>query len=43
MVEAPLAAAILGGELRRGDRVLVVGDEEGLHFEPLKGSVEAAE
>jgi ATP-dependent Clp protease ATP-binding subunit ClpC len=43
MVEAPLAAAILGGELRRGDRVRVTGDAEGLRFEPLEGSVEAAE
>jgi ATP-dependent Clp protease ATP-binding subunit ClpC len=43
MVEAPLAAAILGGELRRGDRVRVTGDAEGLRFEPFEGSVEAAE
>jgi len=43
MVEAPLAAALLGGELRRGDRVRVLGDAEGLRFEPLEGSVEAAE
>jgi hypothetical protein len=38
-----LAAAILGGELRRGDRVRVTGDAEGLRFEPFEGSVEAAE
>ena len=43
MVEAPLAAAILGGEFQRGDRILAVGDAEGVHFEPLEGSVEAAE
>ncbi|MGB8330722.1 MAG: ATP-dependent Clp protease ATP-binding subunit [Polyangiales bacterium] len=43
MLEAPLAAAILGGELRRGERVRVLGDAEGLRFEPLEGSVEAAE
>jgi ATP-dependent Clp protease ATP-binding subunit ClpC len=43
MVEAPLAAAILGGELQRGDRLLAVGDADGVHFEPLEGSVEAAE
>ena len=43
MVEAPLAAAILGGELRRGDRVRVIGNAQGLRFEPLEGSVEAAE
>ena len=43
MVEAPLAAAILGGDFQRGDRIRAVGDEEGVHFEPLEGSVEAAE
>jgi ATP-dependent Clp protease ATP-binding subunit ClpC len=43
MVEAPLAAAILGGELQRGDRILAVGDAKGVRFEPLEGSVEAAE
>jgi len=43
MVEAPLAASILRAELRRGDRVRIVGDADGLRFEPLEGSVEAAE
>ena len=43
MVEAPLAAAILGGDFQRGDRILVLGDAEGVRFEPLEGSVEAAE
>jgi ATP-dependent Clp protease ATP-binding subunit ClpC len=43
MVEAPLAAAILGGDFERGDRILAVGDTEGVRFEPLEGSVEAAE
>jgi ATP-dependent Clp protease ATP-binding subunit ClpC len=43
MVEAPLAAAILSGNFQRGDRILAVGHAEGVRFEPLKGSVEAAE
>ena len=43
MVEAPLAAAILGGDFQRGDRILAVGDAEGVRFKPLEGSVEAAE
>ena len=43
MIEAPLAAAILGGDFERGDRILAVGDAEGVRFEPLEGSVEAAE
>jgi ATP-dependent Clp protease ATP-binding subunit ClpC len=43
MVEAPLAAAILGGDFQRGGRILAVGDAEGVRFEPLEGSVEAAE
>jgi ATP-dependent Clp protease ATP-binding subunit ClpC len=43
MIEAPLASAILGGDFDRGDRVLAVGDADGVHFEPLEGSVEAAE
>jgi ATP-dependent Clp protease ATP-binding subunit ClpC len=43
MVEAPLAAAILGGDFQRGDRILALGDAEGVRFEPLEGSVEAAE
>ncbi len=43
MVEAPLAAAILGGEFRRGDRVLVLGETQGIRFERTAGSVEAAE
>jgi ATP-dependent Clp protease ATP-binding subunit ClpC len=43
MVEAPLAAAILGGEFERGDRVLALGDTEGIRFERTEGSVEAAE
>ena len=43
MLEAPLAAAILGGDFERGDRIRAVGDSEGVRFEPLEGSVEAAE
>jgi len=43
MVEAPLAAAILGGEFERGDRVLALGDKDGIRFERTEGSVEAAE
>jgi ATP-dependent Clp protease ATP-binding subunit ClpC len=43
LVEAPLAAAILGGEFQQGDRILAVGDTKGVRFEPLEGSVEAAE
>jgi ATP-dependent Clp protease ATP-binding subunit ClpC len=43
MVEAPLAVAILGGDFQRGDRILAVGDAEGVRFKPLEGSVEAAE
>ncbi len=43
MVEAPLAAAILGGDFERGDRILAVGDADGVRFERLQGSVEAAE
>ena len=43
MVEAPLAAAILRGDFERGDRILAVGDADGLRFERLEGSVEAAE
>ena len=43
MIEAPLAAAILGGEFARGDRVVAQGDTEGVRFERTEGSVEAAE
>ena len=43
MLEAPLAAAILGSDFERGDRILAVGDSEGICFKPLEGSVEAAE
>jgi ATP-dependent Clp protease ATP-binding subunit ClpC len=43
MIEAPLAAAILGGEFARGDRVIARGDTEGIRFEQAEGSVEAAE
>jgi ATP-dependent Clp protease ATP-binding subunit ClpC len=45
LVEAPLAAAILGGEIERGDAIVAHGDAEGIRFEPLDdpGSVEAAE
>ena len=43
MIEAPLAAAILGGDFERGDRIRAVGDLDGVRFEPLEGSVEAAE
>ena len=37
------AAAILGSDFERGDRILAVGDSEGICFKPLEGSVEAAE
>ncbi len=45
MVEAPLAAAILGGEVGRGDRIVAHGDTRGVRFETVEGSgsVEAAE
>jgi len=43
MIEAPLAAAILGGDFERGDRVVAQGDTEGIRFERTEGSVEAAE
>ena len=43
MIEAPLASAILGGDFERGDRILAVGDAQGVRFERLEGSVEAAE
>jgi ATP-dependent Clp protease ATP-binding subunit ClpC len=43
MLEAPLAAAILGGEFERGDRIHALGEAEGLRFERIEGSVEAAE
>jgi len=43
MIEAPLAAAILGAEFERGDRVVALGDTEGIRFERTEGSVEAAE
>jgi hypothetical protein len=43
MIEAPLASAILGGEFQRGDRILANGDADGIRFERLEGSVEAAE
>jgi ATP-dependent Clp protease ATP-binding subunit ClpC len=43
MLEAPLAASILGGDFERGDRILAVGDSKGVCFEALEGSVEAAE
>jgi len=43
MLEAPLASSILGGEFARGDRILALGSPEGLRFERIEGSVEAAE
>lgn len=43
MIEAPLASAILGGDFESGDRILATGDAQGVRFEPLEGSVEAAE
>jgi ATP-dependent Clp protease ATP-binding subunit ClpC len=43
LIEAPLAAAILGGEFDRGDHILVRGDAQGIRFERADGSVEAAE
>ena len=43
MIEAPLAAAILGGEFERGDRIAALGNAEGIRFERTEGSVEAAE
>jgi len=43
MIEAPLAAAILAGDFQREERIVVVGDADGLRFESAGGSVEAAE
>lgn len=43
MVEAPLAAAMLGGDFERGDRIRAVGEAAGVRFERVEGSVEAAE
>jgi len=43
ILEAPLAAAILGGEFQRGDRIHALGEADGIRFERLEGSVEAAE
>jgi len=43
LVEAPLAAAILAGDLEKGDRIVAVGDGNAIRFEPADGSVEAAE
>ena len=43
LIEAPLAAAILGGEFQKGDRILAVGSPDGVRFETADGSVEAAE
>ena len=42
-IEAPLAAALLGGELRRDQRILAIGEGERVRFETVGGSVEAAE
>jgi len=42
-IEAPLAAAILAGEIEPGDRVAAVGDATTIRFETVEGSVEAAE
>ena len=43
LIEAPLAAAILGGEFDRGDSIVAQGDGEGIRFGRADGSVEAAE
>ncbi len=43
LVEAPLAASILAGEFEPGDRVLATGDADGIRFERIEGSIEAAE
>ncbi|MGB5809539.1 MAG: ATP-dependent Clp protease ATP-binding subunit [Polyangiales bacterium] len=43
LLEAPLAAAILAGDFKPGDRVLARGSESTLRFEVDEGSVEAAE
>ena len=43
LIEAPLAAAMLAGEFTRGDRILAVGEPDGVRFGPAPGSVEAAE
>ena len=43
MLEAPLAAAILGDEFQRGDNLRAFGESKGLRFERVEGSVEAAE
>lgn len=43
LIEAPLAATILAGEFQRGDRILALGDSDGIRFERIEGSIEAAE
>jgi ATP-dependent Clp protease ATP-binding subunit ClpC len=43
LIEAPLAAAILSGGFSKGDRILAVGDDDCIRFEPIDRSVEAAE
>lgn len=43
LIEAPLASAVLAGEYKPGDRIVARGDRDAIHFEPLEGSVEAAE
>jgi ATP-dependent Clp protease ATP-binding subunit ClpC len=43
MVEAPLAAAILAGEVAKGARVVALGGADAIRFETVEGSVEAAE
>jgi ATP-dependent Clp protease ATP-binding subunit ClpC len=43
LVEAPLAASILAGDFRRGDRIIVTGNPDGIRLERADGSIEAAE
>jgi ATP-dependent Clp protease ATP-binding subunit ClpC len=43
LLEAPLASAILAGDFERGNRIMVLGDPDGVRFEAADGSVEAAE
>lgn len=43
LIEAPLAASILAGDFEKGDRIVALGDSDGIRFERAEGSVEAAE
>ncbi len=44
LIEAPLAAAILGGKVERGDHIAASGTDDAIHFDTVDASdVEAAE